>query len=520
MSKSVFRRAVSALLPVVCLTAGLSQASDLTFEQRVAAQKAIEQVYWSHRIWPKDNPQPKPPLSAVMSDDAIRAKVADYLKQSNALEKWWQRPITGEQLQAEINRMARDSHKPETLTELYAALGNDPVLIAECLARPNLVSRLIRSWYVRDPRFHGELRRRFEESLSGAQTIEGLSASGGHAWEVRWTRATESRRDASQGATETVSQSAAESTSEGASKASSEAVYPGASKANDEAVLASIETVARAGSRAPSQAAAEPASGGSSGVILDAVPEDGLASTSPPEREPHAVRLDAEGWDRLQRTLRAWSTATTDTASTSRIELLPTFKGRPVVQLGPIEESDDAYSMTAVLDAGEDQVTAAIVSWAKMPFDMWWRQESPSISSSLALPSTAYALAMPRATSCVNDSWTGTVPTARAGHTAIWTGSEMIIWGGGNNTGGRYDPSTDTWRPTSVGANVPSPRWGNTAIWTGEEMVIWGAKAVLRPISIRAAGTSWRPTHGSRPARPAAFQPHEPDTRPSGRVTR
>ena len=33
----------------------------LTFEDRVAAQRAIEEVYHHHRIWPTDNPQPKPP---------------------------------------------------------------------------------------------------------------------------------------------------------------------------------------------------------------------------------------------------------------------------------------------------------------------------------------------------------------------------------------------------------------------------------------------------------------------------
>src|SRR5438309_2119391 len=38
-------------------------------------------------------------------------------------------------------------------------------------------------------------------------------------------------------------------------------------------------------------------------------------------------------------------------------------------------------------------------------------------------------------------------PSAREGHTAVWTGSEMIIWGGGiagMNTGMRYNPVTDT----------------------------------------------------------------------------
>src|SRR5437773_12486227 len=41
-----------------------------------------------------------------------------------------------------------------------------------------------------------------------------------------------------------------------------------------------------------------------------------------------------------------------------------------------------------------------------------------------------------------NDSWTATsttsAPSARDFHTAVWTGSEMIVWGGSGNTGGRY----------------------------------------------------------------------------------
>jgi hypothetical protein len=65
-------------------------------------------------------------------------------------------------------------------------------------------------------------------------------------------------------------------------------------------------------------------------------------------------------------------------------------------------------------------------------------------------------------------------PLPRAGHTAVWTGAEMIIWGGGWNTGGRYDPTLNIWTATSTGANVPEARGGNTAIWTGTEMIIWG----------------------------------------------
>ncbi|MGH9766591.1 MAG: hypothetical protein ACREAB_04080 [Blastocatellia bacterium] len=117
----------------------------LTFEDRVAAQRAIEEVYWRRRIWPKDNPQPKPPLDHVMPDAAIRAKVEDYLRKSSALEVYWQRPITPDELQAGLDRMARDTKQPDALRELWAALGNDPMMIAECLARPTLVERLPRA---------------------------------------------------------------------------------------------------------------------------------------------------------------------------------------------------------------------------------------------------------------------------------------------------------------------------------------------------------------------------------------
>jgi hypothetical protein len=86
--------------------AKLSQRT-LTFAERVAYQRAIEDVYWRHRIWPKERPNPKPSLDAVMSQAQLEKKVSDYLRKSQALEDYWQRPITAEQLQAEMDRMAK-----------------------------------------------------------------------------------------------------------------------------------------------------------------------------------------------------------------------------------------------------------------------------------------------------------------------------------------------------------------------------------------------------------------------------
>src|SRR5881275_2394615 len=143
----------------------------LTFAQRVAYQRAIEDVYWRHRIWPKESPDPKPSLDSVMSQAQLEKKVADYLRKSQALADYWQRPITGEQLQAEMDRMAQHTKQPEVLRELFEALGNDPFVIAECLARPALAERLLTNWYAYDQTIHGELKHHAQADLLAHRTI-------------------------------------------------------------------------------------------------------------------------------------------------------------------------------------------------------------------------------------------------------------------------------------------------------------------------------------------------------------
>ncbi|MGH8099891.1 MAG: hypothetical protein ACREIW_01240 [Chthoniobacterales bacterium] len=117
------------------------QGRVLTFTDRVAYQYAIEEVYWRHRIWPKENPNPKPSLDQVMSRAQIEKKVEDYLRNSQLLVDKRQRPITAGDLQAEMDRMASHTKQPDALRELFTALNNDPFVIAECLARPILSKR-------------------------------------------------------------------------------------------------------------------------------------------------------------------------------------------------------------------------------------------------------------------------------------------------------------------------------------------------------------------------------------------
>ena len=94
------------------------------------------------------------------------------------------------------------------------------------------------------------------------------------------------------------------------------------------------------------------------------------------------------------------------------------------------------------------------------------------------LLNAGYVRLMPVQMGNVWDVWHDTTPSGRHNHAAVWSGSEMIIWGGYGaggflNTGGRYDPATDRWTPTSIG-NAPAGRSHHTAIWSGDKMIVWG----------------------------------------------
>jgi N-acetylneuraminic acid mutarotase len=87
----------------------------------------------------------------------------------------------------------------------------------------------------------------------------------------------------------------------------------------------------------------------------------------------------------------------------------------------------------------------------------------------------------------VAGTWSATslsgAPSARDYHSAVWAGDEMIVWGGGvgtagnptyTQTGGRYDPIADSWIATTSLAGAPSARSGHTTVWTGNRMIVWG----------------------------------------------
>jgi hypothetical protein len=123
-----------------------------------------------------------------MSQAQLERKVSDYLRKSQALDDYWQRPITSEQLQAEMDRMAKHTKQPEVLQELFAALGIDPFVVAERLARPALADRLLSSWYAHDERIHGELKQRAQAELLAHPSVEQMKQLGGKYSEIEFVK--------------------------------------------------------------------------------------------------------------------------------------------------------------------------------------------------------------------------------------------------------------------------------------------------------------------------------------------
>ncbi len=84
------------------------------------------------------------------------------------------------------------------------------------------------------------------------------------------------------------------------------------------------------------------------------------------------------------------------------------------------------------------------------------------------------------------DAWVATAasgaPSARYGHAATWTGSKMIVWGGNDNfnwhdDGAFFDPSKGpggAWLGTTASTGAPTAREQLTAVWTSTDLLVWG----------------------------------------------
>jgi len=112
--------------------------------------------------------------------------------------------------------------------------------------------------------------------------------------------------------------------------------------------------------------------------------------------------------------------------------------------------------------------------------------------------------------------WTTLVASpleGRIGHTATWTGKEMVIWGGSNarnddlkffGDGAAYNPATNQWRSLSK-TNSPSERSHHSAVWTGSLLLVWGG--VNAAGQTLATGYSYDPSTDTWKELPATNAP-------------
>ena len=464
-------------------------ARTLTFEERVAYQYAIEEVYWRHRIWPKDNPDPKPPIDAIVSPREIHQKVEAYLRKSQRVAEQRGSPITASELQAEMERMATHTRDPDILRELFEALGNDPLVIAECLARPILAERLV-----------GQLRghKGVGGFVSIAAALDAVSTPTTQYKLPEISVATDCTDD-TWTATTTVNAPEARETRSAVWTGSEMIIWgggnfnPGGLNTGGRYNPALDSWTATSTTNAPEGRGSQSTVWTGSEMII----WGGFDGTN---------LLNTGG--RYNPISDSWAATSTTNAPLARAQHSAVWTGSEMTIWGGLgcglncnlntggryNPATDSWATTSTVNAPSARWEHT-AEWTGSKMIVWGGSDSMNAlhTGGRYDPST--------------DSWTPTglvnVPLGRVHNTAVWTGSEMIVWGGvcetfnDCNTGGRYNPTTDSWVATSLN-NAPSPRDSHTAVWTGVEMIVWAG--IFNTTNLNTGGRyntstdSWIPT--------------------------
>jgi N-acetylneuraminic acid mutarotase len=436
----------------------------LSFAERVAYQRAIEDVYWRHRIWPKGNPNPKPSLDAVMSQAQLEKRVEDYLLNSEAVEDYNKEPLSAEQLQAEMDRMAQQTRQPEVLRELFEALGNDPFVIAECLARPVLVEHMISGLQVTQTKA-GLLRPNVVAAASVNYTLPTISVGTAGCTDDTWTITSITNAPSARFLHTAV-------------WTGSEMIVWGGGDLNN----TFFNTGGRYNPSTDSWTTISTANAPSGRYNHTAV-WTGIEMVVWGGYFFDVGRHWLNTGGRYNPSTDAWIAISTTSAPTARDLHTAVWTGSEMIVWGGLNNPSGPLNTGGRYDPSTDSWTAT--STINAPIARYIHTAVWS-GNSMIIWGGAYSSGVMRSGGRYNpstDTWTATstthAPTGRASHTAVWTSSEMIVWGGNGgplgllNTGGRYNPGTDAWLSTST-TDAPIARESHTGVWTDTEMIVWG----------------------------------------------
>lgn len=175
------------------------------------------------------------------------------------------------------------------------------------------------------------------------------------------------------------------------------------------------------------------------------------------------------------------------------------------LQIGQLQESKTHFSVHQLVSLTPDSVTLSILLWKKQSLDSWLANTALLEDAVFPIETNLYLTKVREdhaadKMATLTDAWESNfkLPAERGGHTAVWTGTEMIVWGGSDgglnlNTGGRYNPSTDSWTEINI-SGAPIARVGHTAVWTGNEMVIWGGQYLSNGMHYLQSGGRYDPS--------------------------
>lgn len=430
-------RIASFIFIGICLSISLQAGTSLTFEQRLDGHKAIERVYYEHRIWPQDNPGRKPPFEELMPEDVLRSKVEDSLRMNAALQERYGVTITGADLQAEIDRMARETQAPAMLNELFAALGNDPRLIAECLARPLLVDRLLRERFAADETFLGSVRARAAVERAAFASPDDMGMAGDVRAEIHYIK-------------------------QDLHGVPSRDTYTGGYRETPVDVTDWDALTKRFSKEWGAEKAAGPG-------WISPVREE-------PDRFSVTAILKSSG-DSLWTLTASWMKQPFDLwwAQTAAI-FAETLQEPDFAYQIPSINIPQGDSWSATNDVSVNCPTARyqhVATWTGAEMVIWGGINGASYYSTGGryYPATNAWLTTSQGTNC---------PSQRTLHTGVWSGSEVLIWSGTNGSndldnGGRYDPAANTWQTiASTGLAQVPPRHGHRAIGGGTMLVYGG----------------------------------------------
>jgi N-acetylneuraminic acid mutarotase len=515
--------AVSAAVAVATKSVSFTSVQPgqpINLETRLACQTAIEEVYWQNRIWPAENPDPKPPLSAVLPASAIESKVLNSLAQSQALADQWQQPITAAMLQAEMERQASQTQQPELLAALWAALDNNPTLIAECLVRPVLANRLLHNWFDQDERLADQTFAGWWQAAKNSFTFDlGQPAA---SYQLATINRTPAEDDTWQDMAAIPGVTLGEGVWTGTemlylgNRVTQPFRYDPATDTWDNmttvgappgvneftAVWSGTEMITFGGCNGGHEFCTT-SMGGRYNPATDSWTLTDAATAPGPRRRHGAVWTGSE--------MIIWGGCTENSNGNQNCSIVLGNGGRydpvtdswqPVTMSGapaprtfpPLVWTDDEMILWSGAGAGSPggRYNPTTNSWQPISISnaptgngsslVWTGSEVIAWGGCTGTPfCDTYYNSGGRYNPDTN-SWTPTnatgAPTARFDHKAVWTGSEMLLWGGYNGSsypeaGGRYHPTTDTWAAIST-TNAPAGRSEHQAFWTGSLMLIWG----------------------------------------------